>query len=132
MSSVSLFCAIKDTTSDSANTVHILEIVISSLYVSPASLIWSRFISIVLAIISKNRPVPAAHLSFITKFATAPFSSRRMTLLSCPPISMTVLTSGFKKCAPLAWHVISVILLSPSVIAVLPYPVVTIASISSL
>ena len=86
----------------------------------------------VLAIISRNLPGPAAHLSFMTKLATAPFSSRRMTLLSCPPISITVRTSGFRKCAPLAWQVISVILLSPSEMAVLPYPVVTIASMSSL
>ena len=36
---VALFWAISDTTSDSANTVHILEIVISSLNSSPHSLI---------------------------------------------------------------------------------------------
>src|ERR1035437_8539025 len=36
------------------------------------------------------RPVPAAHLSFIKKAETLPFSSQRMALQSCPPMSRTV------------------------------------------
>ena len=45
-------------------------------------------------IISMNRPVPAAHLSFIKKSFTCPWLSRVMTLQSCPPISMTVSQPG--------------------------------------
>ena len=43
---------------------------------------------------SRNRPVPAAHVSFVTKFSTPPWSLRRMTLVSCPPTSTMVRASG--------------------------------------
>jgi len=43
---------------------------------------------------SMPRPVPAAHLSFIWKATTLPFSSHRMALQSCPPMSRTVETPG--------------------------------------
>lgn len=51
----------------------------------------STGISITLDITSKNRPVPAAHLSFIMKFKSLPLSANFNTLISCPPISITVL-----------------------------------------
>ncbi len=47
-----------------------------------------------IAVISKKRPVPAAHLSFITKSFTFPLSVRVMILESCPPISIIVFASG--------------------------------------
>ena len=43
------------------------------------------------AIISRKRPVPAAHLSFITKFCTVPCPSIQITFESWPPMSMTCL-----------------------------------------
>ena len=44
----------------------------------------------------RQRPVPAAHLSFMIKLVTFPFSSHRMALHSCPPISRIVRTEGRK------------------------------------
>ena len=38
--------------------------------------------------------MPAAHLSFMTKFSTPPWSLRRMTLVSCPPTSTMVRFRG--------------------------------------
>jgi hypothetical protein len=59
------------------------------------------------------RPVPAAHLSFIRNSFTFPFSSQRMILQSCPPMSSSVRTDGpYMKFAPRAWQAISVIALS--------------------
>ncbi len=49
----------------------------------------SRSTSRARAITSRKRPVPAAHLSFIAKFMTRPFSSMTTALLSCPPMSMS-------------------------------------------
>ena len=43
---------------------------------------------------SMPRPVPAAHLSFMAKAVTFPFSSQRITLQSCPPMSSTLRTLG--------------------------------------
>ena len=43
---------------------------------------------------SRNRPLPAAQRSFMAKSRTRPPSSRVMNLLSWPPISMMVRTSG--------------------------------------
>ena len=96
MSATFLFWATRDTTSDSAKTVHMLEITTFSFHSSPFVLISSNESPSVLAIISRKRPVPAAHLSFIRKFFTAPFSSMLIALISCPPISMTVRTRGFR------------------------------------
>ena len=62
---------------------------------------------------SRKRPVPAAHLSFIWKFFIMPFSIS-MTFTSCPPMSMTVRTSGNRKVAPLAWQLSSLICMSAS------------------
>jgi hypothetical protein len=61
------------------------------------------------ATISMKRPVPPAHLSFITKSATWPSASTRMPLLSCPPTSRIVETPGTNHCAPRQWQLISVI-----------------------
>ena len=44
------------------------------------------------AMTSRNLPVPAAHLSFMTKSAMTPSASREMALLSWPPMSMMVRT----------------------------------------
>ena len=101
--------AMSEMTSDSAKTVHMLEMVSSFSHVRPRRLISSISSSSVRAIISRNRPVPAAHLSFIIKPETWPVSSRLITLLSCPPMSMMVRTAGFSACAPRAWQVISVL-----------------------
>ena len=62
-----------------------------------------------------NRPVPAAHLSFMQKSRTSPAGPILMALVSCPPISMTVRVLGKSSWAPLAWQVISVIWASPKV-----------------
>ena len=68
----------------------------------------STFTSSTRAITSRNRPVPAAHLSFMTKLVITPFSIWR-TFTSWPPMSMTVCTSGNRKLAPLAWQLSSLI-----------------------
>ena len=96
ISETALFCATSDTTSDSAKTVHMLEITMFSFHSSPMVLISSSESPSVLAIISRKRPVPAAHLSFIRKFFTAPFSSILIAFISCPPMSITVRTLGFR------------------------------------
>ena len=38
----------------------------------------------------RNRPVPAAHLSFIAKSATLPSASSTITFVSWPPRSATI------------------------------------------
>ena len=96
MSVFSRLLAIREMTSDSANTEHMLVISISSFdcrAMGPSS---STSTSRERAIISRKRPVPAAHLSFMTKSATSPFSFRRMALLSWPPMSRMVRTAGLK------------------------------------
>ena len=60
-----------------------------------------------LAITSRKRPVPAAHLSFMMKFSIIPLSLREITLASCPPMSMMVRTSGKTQWAPRAWQLSS-------------------------
>lgn len=55
---------------------------------------------------STKEPVPAAQILFIWKSTTLPFF-RLMYLLSCPPISKTVSTSGTQCAAPFACAVIS-------------------------
>ena len=55
---------------------------------------------------STKEPVPAAQILFIWKSTTSPFF-RLMYLLSCPPISKTVSTSGTQCAAPFACAVIS-------------------------
>ena len=100
--------AMREITSDSANTVHIE---LTERDLREARERWpirSRSISSVRAITSRNRPVPAAHLSFIAKSVTLPSGESRMTLLSCPPMSSTVAALGNRRRAPLAWQVISV------------------------
>ena len=123
--------AIRDVTSDSANTVHMLLMVKSFLASSAArpnsSMENPRFF----AIISMNLPVPAAQRSFISNFLTRPFLLRLMALLSCPPISSMVSASLKKACTPLAWAFISVTVseLSKSISNKLrPYPVAMILS----
>jgi len=75
---------------------------------------------------SMPRPVPAAHLSFIRKLTTLPFSSHFITLQSCPPMSNTVLTLGPNiKLAPRAWQEISVIVFWAKGTLTRPYPVPT-------
>ena len=108
MSAAEWLSAMRDTTSDSAKTVHMLEMVSSCSQCRPMRAISSRLSSRVRAISSRNRPVPAAHLSFITKLVTPPDSSRQMTLLSWPPMSTMARASGYRRWAPRAWQVISV------------------------
>ena len=96
MSAFSLLLAMREMTSDSANTEHMLVISMSSVdrrATGPSS---STSISRVRAIISRKRPVPAAHLSFMTKSVTSPASFKWMALLSWPPMSRIVRTLGLK------------------------------------
>jgi len=46
------------------------------------------------AISSRNAPVPAAHFRFILKPDRRPSSAMWMTLVSWPPMSMTVILRG--------------------------------------
>ena len=80
-------CPIRLMTSDSAKTVHI-ELIAVPPPRRASSQISSGRRAIVFAMTSKKRPVPAEHLSFITKSFTRP-SSIRMIFVSWPPISMT-------------------------------------------
>ena len=98
-------------TSDSANTVHIelMEVLLPEAASSQSSA--GRRES-VFAMISRKRPVPAEHLSFMTKSLTAP-SSTAISLVSWPPMSMIRRFSAPKMWqAPRPWQVISVTHLS--------------------
>ena len=108
MSAMGVSSATSDTTSLSANTVHMLDIFTSCRHSRPTRQNSSSGSSMARAVASRKRPVPAAHLSFMTKFTTPPASSRWMTFESWPPMSMMVSASGARKWAPRAWHVISV------------------------
>ena len=68
------------TTSDSANTVHMLETAWGS--ISGSALKSSSVQPSITAMFCRKRPVPAAHLSFIRKLTTFPSRSRAMALLS--------------------------------------------------
>ncbi|MNV84663.1 hypothetical protein D3C71_1785540 [compost metagenome] len=58
---------------------------------------------------SRNWPVPAAHLSFMTNSTTLPvFRSTLIALESWPPMSMMVRVWGYRAWAPMAWQDISV------------------------
>ena len=108
MSAAEWLSAMRDTTSDSAKTVHMLEMVSSCSQDRPMAAISSISSSRVRAISSRKRPVPAAHLSFMTKLVTFPSPSRQMTLLSWPPMSTMARAWGYSRWAPRAWQVISV------------------------
>ena len=99
-------------TSLSANTVQVLEIAAGAAALAASASRSSTSRRRIEAITSRNRPVPAAHLSFMTKFTILPEGDRAMTLASCPPMSMTVRRSGNTKRPPRAWAVSS--LISPS------------------
>ena len=94
--------AMRDTTSDSAKTVQVELTESDRVARRERSPIRSRSISSVLAITSRNLPVPAAHLSFMAKSATFPSGPSRITLLSCPPMSRTVSAPGKRRLAPRA------------------------------
>jgi len=101
----------RETTSDSAKTVQVL-LMRSPLAPPrrarrPSFPISSSGISSACDMISRNRPVPAAQRSFITKSLTKP-SRTEMILVSWPPMSMTVSVPGKRNEAPRAWQVISV------------------------
>ena len=85
-------------TSDSAKTVHILEMFISVVDFWERGPISLMSTSSTLAMTSRKRPVPAAHLSFMQKSTTlgplGPSVVRATALLSCPPMSMIVLVLG--------------------------------------
>ena len=59
-------------------------------------------LTLALAMASKNRPVPAAHLSFMAKFSTVPSLSTAMPFTSCPPMSMMAVTLGSATWTPMA------------------------------
>ncbi len=98
----------REITSDSEKTVHMLFILAGLALLSESSPIFATRTCSTRAITSMNLPVPAAHLSFITKFATWPSSVRLIALLSWPPMSRIVLAEGQTAFAPSAWAVISV------------------------
>ena len=110
-------------TSDSANTVHCAVIGMTFFAPNDSFEKSSRLISKLLAIASKNLPVPAEHLSFIAKFLTVPSVSMLMPFTSCPPISMIALTVGSVICTPIAWQEISDMFSSANGTLFLPYPV---------
>ena len=88
-------------TSDSEKTVQVEEIFegLAALKYSPSS--WATSSWRILAMTSRKRPVPAAHLSFIWKLVMIPDSVMDMTLASCPPMSMSVRASGTWEKTPL-------------------------------
>ena len=69
---------------------------------------WSTSTSSARAMASRKRPVPAAHLSFMANSTTAPSRSRRIALLSWPPMSTSTSVPGNMARMPRAWQVISV------------------------
>jgi len=80
-------CEMRDMTSDSANTVHML-FIFSARFANMASAAnSSRVNPSAAAITSKNRPVPAAQRSFISNLHRRPLSSREIAFVSWPPIS---------------------------------------------
>ena len=91
-------------TSDSANTVHVEEMVATFSDCSSKPDRSDTLQPKIDAITSRKRPVPAAHLSFIAKFSRSPEEEIERTLASWPPMSMTVRTPGKSFEAPLAWH----------------------------
>src|SRR3989339_8198 len=114
--------------SDSANTVHMALMTIPSAPCMAAAPNTSRPYPSLLAMTSRNFPVPAEHLSFISKRATRPFLSNEIILRSCPPMSITVEQSGNRKRAPSACALISVIVGNACFISSRsrPYPVATV------
>ena len=110
-------------TSDSANTVH-RELIGRTVPLSAISNSSCRVTPRRFAIISRNLPVPAEHLSFIWKSCTMP-PNTRMILVSCPPTSIMAHSSPAISRPPLAWQVISVITWSAKSTATRPYPVAT-------
>ena len=96
-------------TSDSANTAHWLLTWAGCLDFSATAPSSRRSMPRIAAAFSKKRPVPAAHLSFITNSTTLPVvGSTLMAFESCPPMSMIVRAFGMSACAPIAWQLISV------------------------
>ena len=97
----------RDTTSDSAKTVHML-LIFSALFAESAAAENSSSVKpSTVAMTSRNRPVPAAHRSFISNLHKLPFSSSEIALVSCPPMSRTDPQSSEKKRAPRTKAVIS-------------------------
>src|SRR3989338_4063172 len=119
-------------TSDFANTTHVLLIVTRPLPASrerrPTSTsgTWSSE-----AMTSRARPVPAAHLSFMRKLVTRPAASHRIALQSCPPMSRMVRTPAKKWWLPRAWQAISVTFFWANGTTTRPYPVATVNPMSS-
>jgi len=63
----------------------------------------------------RNRPVPAAHLSFMQKSTISPWAETRIAFVSWPPMSTTVLVFGNMWTAPRPWQLISVTCVFPKV-----------------
>ena len=108
------------------NTVHLSPRFKGALAVSALSPNSSIFISNLSDCSSRKEPVPAAHILFISKSTTTPFS-RLIYLESWPPISKIVSTSLSISPAAVACAVISLMIISAptrSPIRYLPEPVV--------
>ena len=79
---------IRDMTSDSANTLQVEFILTLFIELFASSSNQAISVSSVFDMISRNLPVPAAHLSFIKKSMTSPLLLISMIFVSCPPISI--------------------------------------------
>src|SRR5208282_130264 len=110
-------------TSDSAKTVHIALIRCGS-WPSACFARLSTWTPRACPIVERKRPVPAAHLSFMTKSSTWPSAESRIPFASCPPISITNRQPGTRYEAPRAWQVISVGVRVAFFTVLRPYPVV--------
>lgn len=120
ISSFCVFFEIREITSLSAKTVHVEDIFILFVAFKVRLSSPSRSTLRAFAITSRNRPVPAAHLSFITKCVTFPSSDTDIALESWPPISIIVHLRGYKEKIPLAWQVISVAVVVEKPVICLP------------
>ena len=82
ISSMGLPSPTREMTSDSAKTVHWAVMGMTFFACRDRLENSVKSISKALAIASKNRPVPAAHLSFMAKFSTVPSVSTAMPFTS--------------------------------------------------
>ena len=87
-------------TSDSAKTLHWLDMLIGLALMFAVEPMPSSPQVSTLAMTWKKRPVPAAQRSFISNWVTPPLSLRLIALQSCPPMSMMVRTVGQAQKAP--------------------------------
>ncbi len=100
--------------SDSANTVHVVVIFTGFFAVWASGPRSPSGISRASEAAPRNRPVPAAHLSFMLKSMTWPSAPTLIAFVSWPPMSRTLLVFGNRWTAPRPWQEISVTWASPN------------------